>query len=161
MSSLDILCIFTDDIHRPGFSVEGSFLKNLTTFDNVEFGVSNNEAKHLLTSTRKLVELSFLAMLDSGIQYRGKRFGSFMCGTGTENFIQVRCLHLFIKHHNQHITRTINLSEVVAIRLPTEFRMFWISLALPCISIQRAVPRLRQCTSLCRRCIMANVKGRS
>lgn len=64
-------------------------MKNLTQFDNVEFGVSNKDAKYLLMNTRKLVELSFLAMLDSGIQYRGKRFGSFMCGTGTETFVEV------------------------------------------------------------------------
>lgn len=69
--------------------MEGSFLKNLTEFDYVEFGISNKEAKRLLASSRKLVELSFLAMLDSGVQYRGKRFGSFMCGTGIEDFSRV------------------------------------------------------------------------
>lgn len=68
---------------RPGFSVDGTFLKDIDKFDNVEFGISNKDAKALTLGTRKLVELSFRAMLDSGIDYRGKRFGSFMCGPAT------------------------------------------------------------------------------
>lgn len=43
----------------------------------------------MVMSNRHLIELSFLAALDSGIQYRGKRFGSFMCGTSTEHFDSV------------------------------------------------------------------------
>lgn len=75
---------------RSGTSIEGTFLKHITKFDNIEFGVSNKDAKSMVMSTRRLVELSFLAALDSGIQYRGRKFGSFMCGTSTEHFDSVR-----------------------------------------------------------------------
>lgn len=75
--------------HRPGFSVNGAFLKNIAKFDNVEFGIGIKDAKSMLMSTRRLLELSFLAALDSGTQYRGRSFGSFMCGTGTEHFDEV------------------------------------------------------------------------
>jgi hypothetical protein len=75
---------------RHGFSVKGTFLKDITNFDNVEFGIGNKDAKSMMMSIRRLIELSFLAGLDSGIQYRGKRFGSFMCGTSAEHFNAVR-----------------------------------------------------------------------
>lgn len=86
------LCYFIDHptLLRPGFSVRGTFLKQITKFDNIEFGIGNRDAKSMVMSTRRLIELSFLAALDSGIQYRGKKFGSFMCGTSVENFEAVR-----------------------------------------------------------------------
>lgn len=64
----------------------GSFLKETTKFDNVEFGVGNTDAKSMTASTRRLIELSFLALLDAGIDSRGKKIGSFMTGTNVEGF---------------------------------------------------------------------------
>lgn len=58
----------------------GSFLKDLNMFDNLEFGVTNKDARLMALSGRKLLELSFLALLDSGIDYRGRNVGSFMTG---------------------------------------------------------------------------------
>ncbi|KAJ7717066.1 hypothetical protein DFH07DRAFT_762136 [Mycena maculata] len=59
---------------------QGSFLKNLDRFDHQEFGISSKDARSMSVSTRKLVELAFLSLLDSGIDYRGKNIGSYMSG---------------------------------------------------------------------------------
>lgn len=56
----------------------GSFLKNISEFDHVEFGVTAKDAKAMALSTRKLLELSFLSLLDSGINYRGQDVGCYM-----------------------------------------------------------------------------------
>ncbi|KIK63364.1 putative polyketide synthase [Collybiopsis luxurians FD-317 M1] len=58
----------------------GAFLKNLSYFDPVEFGITAQDAKSMAAATRKLLELSFLAFLDSGIVYRGCSVGCFMSG---------------------------------------------------------------------------------
>ncbi|RDB25816.1 Reducing polyketide synthase FUB1 [Hypsizygus marmoreus] len=58
----------------------GSFLKNVSMFDHVEFGVTSKDARGMALSTRKLLELSFLALLDSGIDYRGRNVGCYMSG---------------------------------------------------------------------------------
>ena len=70
----------------------GTFLKHINRFDNIEFGIGNKDGRSLVTATRKLVELSFLAMQDAGIEYRGKKIGSFMCGTSTEHWTPVSAL---------------------------------------------------------------------
>ncbi|KAJ7865579.1 hypothetical protein B0H14DRAFT_2347885, partial [Mycena olivaceomarginata] len=59
---------------------KGSFLKNLDRFDYPEFGISSKDARSMSASTRKLIELAFLSLLDSGIDYRGKNVGSYMSG---------------------------------------------------------------------------------
>jgi hypothetical protein len=64
----------------------GSFLKGITEFDNVEFGISSKDAMSMTASTRRAIELSFLALLDSGIDSREKRIGTFMVGTNAEAF---------------------------------------------------------------------------
>ncbi|KZO98150.1 hypothetical protein CALVIDRAFT_526415 [Calocera viscosa TUFC12733] len=58
----------------------GNFLKNPTQFDHIEFGISLKDATALSPSSRKLIELAFLALQDAGIDYRGKRMGCFMSG---------------------------------------------------------------------------------
>lgn len=58
----------------------GSFLKGIDLFDNVEFGVSNKDARNMAPSTRKLLEHCFLALLDSGIDYRAQNVGCFTSG---------------------------------------------------------------------------------
>lgn len=55
----------------------GSFLKNLAEFDHVEFGVTAKDARAMAVSTRKLLQLAFLALLDSGVNYRGQDIGCF------------------------------------------------------------------------------------
>lgn len=56
----------------------GCFLKDISLFDHVEFGVSSKDARAMALSTRKLLELSFLALLDSGIDYRSNNIGCYM-----------------------------------------------------------------------------------
>jgi acyl transferase domain-containing protein len=68
----------------------GTFLKEPTKFDNVEFGVSTKDALSMTASTRQLIELTFLACLDSGIDSLGKRIGVFNSGTNHEAFELVR-----------------------------------------------------------------------
>ncbi|KAJ6515504.1 putative polyketide synthase [Mycena sanguinolenta] len=60
---------------------KGCFLKNITQFDHAEFGISSKDAYAMGLSTRKLLEHSFLALLDSGIDSRGQDVGVYMAGT--------------------------------------------------------------------------------
>ena len=48
----------------------------------------------MTTSSRRLIELSFLALLDSGIDYRGRKIGSFTTGTNAEALAHVRFFHV-------------------------------------------------------------------
>lgn len=59
-------------------ATHGAFLKDLDLFDHIEFGISSKDARMMTIGTRKLIELSFLALLDSGIDYRGKNIGAYM-----------------------------------------------------------------------------------
>ncbi|KAF8161949.1 hypothetical protein K438DRAFT_2070439 [Mycena galopus ATCC 62051] len=56
----------------------GSFLKDFADFDPIEFGIPSKDARAMAVSTRKLIETSFLALLDSGINYRGRNVGCYM-----------------------------------------------------------------------------------
>ena len=58
----------------------GSFLKDIQLFDYLEFGVTKKDATAMPLTGRKLVESAFLALLDSGIDYRGNNVGCFMSG---------------------------------------------------------------------------------
>ena len=55
----------------------GTFLKAPDQIDHVELQISIKDVKAMSLSTRKLIELSFLALLDSGIDYRNKNVGCF------------------------------------------------------------------------------------
>lgn len=55
-------------------------MKNIDHFDYMEFGITNKDARMMPVSTRKLIEVAFLALLDSGIDYRGKNVGCYMAG---------------------------------------------------------------------------------
>ncbi|KAJ3793869.1 beta-ketoacyl synthase, partial [Lentinula aff. detonsa] len=59
----------------------GTFLKHIDCFDNVEFGMSAKDARAMAPSTRKLIEHCFLALYDSGINYRGRNIGCFTAGS--------------------------------------------------------------------------------
>ncbi|KAJ7809999.1 hypothetical protein B0H14DRAFT_3112515, partial [Mycena olivaceomarginata] len=58
----------------------GAFLKNATAFDNIAFGISARDARVMPYSARRLLDLSFQALLDSGIESRGQKIGCFMSG---------------------------------------------------------------------------------
>ena len=49
----------------------------------------------MTASSRRLIELSFLALLDSGIDYRGRKVGTFAAGTNAEALAQVSPLQIF------------------------------------------------------------------
>lgn len=55
-------------------------------FDNIEFGVAPKDARTLAPSTRKLLETSFLALLDSGIDYRTRNVGCYTSGVDWDSF---------------------------------------------------------------------------
>ncbi|KAG2119200.1 hypothetical protein DEU56DRAFT_137340 [Suillus clintonianus] len=56
----------------------GAFLKDLDLCDHIEFGISSKDARMITIRTRKLIELSFLALLDSRIDYRGENTSAYM-----------------------------------------------------------------------------------
>lgn len=60
---------------------QGTFLKDINLFDHAEFGISAKDARAMAPGTRKLIELSFLALLDSGIKYRGRNVGCYAAAT--------------------------------------------------------------------------------
>ncbi|KAJ3744032.1 hypothetical protein DFH05DRAFT_1550591 [Lentinula detonsa] len=60
------------------FTDTGSFLKDISMFDYLEFGINPKDAKALAVGTRRLIENSFLALWDAGIQYRGRNIGTYM-----------------------------------------------------------------------------------
>ncbi|KAJ6465896.1 putative polyketide synthase [Mycena vitilis] len=62
----------------------GSFLKDIDLFDNVEFGISSRDARAMAPATKKLLENCFLALLDSGIDYRRRNVGCYTSGTSIE-----------------------------------------------------------------------------
>lgn len=53
-------------------------------FDNAEFGISSRDAQAMAPAARKLLENSFLALLDSGIDYRMKNVGVYTSGVNHE-----------------------------------------------------------------------------
>ncbi|KAJ7120035.1 hypothetical protein C8R44DRAFT_981991 [Mycena epipterygia] len=59
---------------------QGTFLKNATSFDNISLGISTRDARLIPHSGRRLLDLSFQALLDSGIDSRGRNIGCFMSG---------------------------------------------------------------------------------
>ncbi|KAJ7447113.1 hypothetical protein B0H11DRAFT_1745206, partial [Mycena galericulata] len=58
----------------------GCLLKNAENFDNLCFGVSVKDARVMPFSARRLLDLSFRALEDSGINSRGQNVGCFMSG---------------------------------------------------------------------------------
>ncbi|EPQ57833.1 polyketide synthase [Gloeophyllum trabeum ATCC 11539] len=64
----------------------GSFLRDLSQFDYMEFGITGRDARLLPVSTRKLIECTFLSLLDSGIDYRGRNIGCYTSGVAHDLF---------------------------------------------------------------------------
>jgi acyl transferase domain-containing protein len=63
---------------------KGSFLKDIDLFDHVEFGISSRDARAMAPSTRKLLEQCFLALLDSGIDFRKQPVGCYTSANSVE-----------------------------------------------------------------------------
>ncbi|KAJ7780984.1 hypothetical protein B0H16DRAFT_1299265, partial [Mycena metata] len=68
------------DGEHANLPLSGCFLKNATSFDNVSFAISTRDARVIPNSARRLLDLSFLALQDAGINSKGQRIGGFMCG---------------------------------------------------------------------------------
>ncbi|KAL6298078.1 polyketide synthase [Sparassis latifolia] len=64
----------------------GAFLKDVHLFDYLEFGMTSRDARLMPLSTRKLIELAFLSLLDSGIDYRGHNIGCYVAGVAHDMF---------------------------------------------------------------------------
>ncbi|KAK0453924.1 hypothetical protein EV421DRAFT_720319 [Armillaria borealis] len=64
----------------------GTFLKSISLFDHLEFGITSRDVASMSVSTRKLIEHSFLALLDSGVDYRGRNVGCYMASTMDTSF---------------------------------------------------------------------------
>ena len=126
-SDVDLSC-------SPVPPTRGTFLKQINRFDNVEFGIGDKDGTSLATVTQKLVELSFLAMQDAGIEYRGKKMGSFMCGTGSESRMPVSC----------QLSRHLIVPYVCSVRKwrrqPIGFHTCWVSTVHRSAWIRHAVP---------------------
>ncbi|KAF8180692.1 hypothetical protein K438DRAFT_2170972 [Mycena galopus ATCC 62051] len=79
----DVLPELFHEESRVKFPSQGAFLKNATGFDNIAFGISAKDARVTPHSARRLLDLSFQALFDSGIESRGRKIGCFMSGNST------------------------------------------------------------------------------
>ncbi|KAJ7046120.1 putative polyketide synthase [Mycena alexandri] len=68
----------------------GTFLKDTQLFDPAEFGITAKDAKAMALGTRKLIETTFLALLDSGIDYRGRNVGAYMSAVAVDTLSMAR-----------------------------------------------------------------------
>ncbi|KAF7328513.1 hypothetical protein MVEN_02538600 [Mycena venus] len=68
----------------------GTFLKDIHLFDPAEFGITAKDAKAMALGTRKLIETTFLALLDSGIDYRGRNVGAYMSAVAIDTLGMAR-----------------------------------------------------------------------
>ncbi|KAF7371227.1 Polyketide synthase [Mycena sanguinolenta] len=68
-----------NDLRLPA---KGAFLKNYDGMDSTAFGISIKDARIMPFAARRLMELSFEALLDSGVNYRRQKVGCFITGSG-------------------------------------------------------------------------------
>ena len=61
-------------------------MKDIDLFDHLEFGVTAKDARLMPLSVRKLIEITFLSLCDSGIDYRGKNVGCYMSAVSHDMF---------------------------------------------------------------------------
>ena len=64
----------------------GAFLKDIDLFDHLEFGVTSKDVTVMPAALRKLIEVTFLSLRDSSIDYRGQNVGCFMSGVAHDIF---------------------------------------------------------------------------
>ncbi|KAJ7622564.1 hypothetical protein DFH06DRAFT_1482051 [Mycena polygramma] len=65
---------------------QGAFLKNCRKFDYVSFGISQKDARIMPFAARRLTEIAFRALSDSGIDYRNQPIGCFTSGSSDSGF---------------------------------------------------------------------------
>jgi acyl transferase domain-containing protein len=70
----------------------GAFLKDISLFDAAEFGITAKDATAMAVGTRKLIENTFLALLDSGIDYRGRNVGCYMSAVAIDTLSMPRAV---------------------------------------------------------------------
>ncbi|KAK7042708.1 polyketide synthase [Favolaschia claudopus] len=78
--SSDILPNYAQTHPTLKFPERGTFLKDATGFDNIALGISTKDARVIPYSGQRLLDLSFQALLDAGIDSRGQNIGCFMSG---------------------------------------------------------------------------------
>ncbi|KAJ7757228.1 thiolase-like protein [Mycena maculata] len=76
----DVLPDFVRASTQVKLPAQGSFLKNVASFDNISLGISTKDARMTPYCARRLLDLSFQALLDSGIDSRRRNIGCFMSG---------------------------------------------------------------------------------
>ncbi|KAJ7636257.1 hypothetical protein FB45DRAFT_1024384 [Roridomyces roridus] len=71
---------YISDFSHPHVNLpeRGTFLKQATTLDNISLGISTKDARVTPYSARRLLDLSFQALLDAGIDSRGRNIGCFV-----------------------------------------------------------------------------------
>ena len=84
----------------------------------------------MTASSRRLIEISFLALLDSGIDYRGRKVGSFAAGTNAEALANVSQLRIFAPlPHSKRVCRSYHArttsTTVISARGPTRLQIEW------------------------------------
>lgn len=79
--------------HGIRFPAKAAFLKGLKDFDNISFGVSARDARVMPYGLRRLIEVGFRALQDSGIQSRNESVGCFVSGN---NDIETQVSLIFI-----------------------------------------------------------------
>lgn len=93
-SILTIRCSLHGNAAGQLITDSGAFLKDVDMFDHLEFGISAKDARHMFLSTRKLIEVGFTSLRDSGIDYRGKNVGCYLSGVAHDLYAlsgYVRC----------------------------------------------------------------------
>ncbi|KAJ6473847.1 hypothetical protein C8R45DRAFT_1011985 [Mycena sanguinolenta] len=61
---------------------QGAFLKNHDEMDSTAFGISIKDARIMPFAARRLAELAFEALADSGVNYRRQKVGCYMTSSG-------------------------------------------------------------------------------
>ncbi|CEH16427.1 Animal-type fatty acid synthase and related proteins [Ceraceosorus bombacis] len=79
---------FNRDLHvgtsvGKALSDKGGFLTDTDLFDPLEFGIGPSEASRMSGTARMMLEMAFLALYDSGIDYRGSRTACFGIASGS------------------------------------------------------------------------------
>lgn len=70
-------------------------MKDVTSFDHFEFGITAKDAVSMAVGTRKLIEHSFLALLDSGINSRSQNVGAYTSGVAFDILSAADAVRIF------------------------------------------------------------------
>ena len=146
----------------------GTFLKGIDLFDPVEFGITSKDARSMSVGTRKLIETTFLALLDSGIHYRGANIGAYMSAVAHDMFSISGHVISYPTYYGEsaHIGMNRTTLKLVA-RSPADpvwwqivYRIIWISAGPAFRSTQHVAQRCTPLILLSRPCATVIVKQR-